>query len=54
MRKFFKHWKLGARIWSQLNFHIQMNHWKAANTMCRRIERMKVNRWYIRNTYPFI
>ena len=48
MKKFFKHWILGRRIWYQLSYHVFMNHWKAADTMCKRIDRMKINKWYIK------
>ena len=48
MKKFFKHWRLGIKIWYELNYHVQMNHWKAASNICKRIDRLKVNKWYIK------
>lgn len=53
MKTFFKHWRISNMVWRRLDYHVQMNHWKAARNLCNRIERIKADRWYIKQTYPF-
>ncbi len=43
-----KHWILGVKMWYQLSYHIQMNHWRAAFNICRRIDRLKMDKLHIK------
>lgn len=46
--KFLKHWRISNELWLMLGYHIWMEHHGQASNICKRIKRIKADKWYIK------